>query len=80
MLGFSAGGNLVGHASWGRERRSYPQVQGVDDPRGPDFMIFVYGGGFRKVDEGWSTVGDEWALPADAPPCFFIAAGNDRET
>ena len=19
-------------------------------------------------------------LPADAPPCFFIAAGNDRET
>ena len=43
-------------------------------------MIFVYGGGFRKVDEGWSTVDDEWARPADAPPCFFIAAGNDRET
>ena len=36
VIGFSAGANLVGHASWDRAARTYPQKAGVDDARGPD--------------------------------------------
>ena len=46
VIGFSAGANLVGHASWDRTPRTYAQKDGIDDPRGPDFTLFVYGGGF----------------------------------
>jgi acetyl esterase/lipase len=51
VIGFSAGANLVGHASWDRTVRTYPQKPGVDDPRGPDFTLFVYGGGFLDKED-----------------------------
>ena len=51
LLGFSAGGNLAGHAAWDRGARTYPQNPGLDDPRGPDFIVFVYGGGFLDKDD-----------------------------
>lgn len=76
VLGFSAGANLVGHASWDRTARTYPQKAGVDDPRGPDFTLFVYGGGFLdKEDKTKFRAG--FAVPPDAPPCFFVVAHND---
>jgi len=77
LLGFSAGGNLAGHAAWDRGERTYPQKPELDDPRGPDFVVFVYGGGFldsadkTKFREGFS-------VPADAPPAFFLVAHDDK--
>jgi acetyl esterase/lipase len=77
LLGFSAGGNLAGHAAWDRTARTYPQQPEFDDPRGPDFLIFIYGGGFldpadkTKFREGFS-------VPADSPPAFFLVAHDDK--
>ncbi len=77
ILGFSAGGNLAGHTAWDRGERTYPQKPDVDDPRGPGFLVFVYGGGFldpadkTKFREGFS-------VPADAPPAFFVVAHDDK--
>ena len=76
MIGFSAGANLVGHASWDRTPRTYEQKKGVDDPRGPDFTIFVYGGGFLEKEDK-TKFREGFSVPADAPPCFFVVAHND---
>ena len=76
VIGFSAGANLVGHASWDRTPRTYPQKPGVDDPRGPDFTLFVYGGGFLDKEDK-TKFREGFAVPKDAPPCFFVVAHND---
>ena len=76
VIGFSAGANLVGHASWDRTPRTYEQKPGVDDPRGPDFTIFVYGGGFLEKEDK-TKFREGFSVPADAPPCFFVVAHND---
>lgn len=77
LLGFSAGGNLTGHAAWDRGERSYPQKPDVDDPRGPDFIVFVYGGGFLdQVDKSKFRTG--FSVPKDAPPAFFLVAHDDK--
>jgi acetyl esterase/lipase len=76
VIGFSAGANLVGHASWDRTTRTYTQKPEVDDARGPDFTIFVYGGGFLDKDDK-TKFRDGFNVPKDAPPCFFVVAHND---
>jgi acetyl esterase/lipase len=76
ILGFSAGANLAGHAAWDRGERTYPQDPNLDDPRGPDFLVFVYGGGFLdKADPGKFRPG--FSVPPDAPPAFFVVAHDD---
>ncbi len=69
LLGFSAGANLAGHCAWDRTPRTYPQHGEYDDPRGPDFLIFIYGGGFLDHPD---------AVPPDAPPAFFLVAHDDK--
>ena len=77
LLGFSAGGNLAGHAAWDRTARTYPQKPDLDDPRGPDFLVFIYGGGFLdKEDKTKFRAG--FSVPADAPPAFFCVAHDDK--
>lgn len=77
MLGFSAGANLAGHAAWDRGNRSYPQNPSVDDPRGPDFLIFIYGGGFLDTHDK-SKFRAGFTIPGNAPPAFFLVAHDDR--
>jgi acetyl esterase/lipase len=77
LLGFSAGGNLAGHAAWDRGERTYPQKPELDDPRGPDFLVFVYGGGFLDKDDK-SKFRAGFSVPADAPPAFFLVAHDDK--
>ena len=77
LLGFSAGGNLTGHAAWDRTPRTYPQQAGVDDPRGPDFLIFIYGGGFLDASDK-SKFRPGFSVPADAAPAFFLVAHDDK--
>jgi acetyl esterase/lipase len=77
LLGFSAGANLAGHVAWDRGPRSYHQQPELDDPRGPDFLVFVYGGGFLdKADRSKFREGFE--VPSDAPPAFFVVAHDDK--
>lgn len=76
ILGFSAGANLAGHAAWDRGDRTYPQEPGRDDPRGPDFLVFVYGGGFLDRDTP-AAFRAGFSVPQDAPPAFFICAHDD---
>lgn len=77
LLGFSAGGNLAGHASFDRIERTYPQKPELDGDAKPDFMVMIYGGGFldqtdkTKFRQGFS-------VPADAPPSFFLVAHDDK--
>jgi acetyl esterase/lipase len=77
VIGFSAGGNLIGHTAWDRTPRTYEQKSAFDDPRGPDFAIFVYGGGFLEPEKKLSFR-EGFTVPVDAPPCFFIVAHDDK--
>lgn len=77
LLGFSAGGNLAGHTAWDRGARTYPQKPGLDDPRGPDFLMFIYGGGFLDANDK-TKFREGFSVPADAPPAFFLVAHDDR--
>ena len=77
LLGFSAGGNLAGHAAWDRGARTYPQNPELDDPRGPDFLVFIYGGGFLDKDDKMQFR-EGFSVPADAPPAFFLVAHDDK--
>ena len=64
LLGFSAGGNLLGHAAWDAGER-------------PDFGVMIYGGGFLDaVDKTKFRPGV--AIPPDAPPMFFAVAHDDK--
>ena len=76
ILGFSAGANLAGHASWDRGERGFPQDPDRDDPRGPEFLVFVYGGGFLAKDDP-DAFRPGFTVPADAPPAFFVVAHDD---
>lgn len=77
LLGFSAGANLTGHAAWDRGDRTYPQQPKLDDPRGPDFLVFIYGGGFLDKDNK-SKLRAGFSIPADAPPVFMLVAHDDK--
>jgi hypothetical protein len=79
LLGFSAGANLAGHVSWDRGSRTYPQVPELDDPRGPDFLVFIYGGGFLDEDDK-SKFRTGFSIPADAPPVFMLVAQDAKST
>jgi acetyl esterase/lipase len=77
LLGFSAGGNLLGHAALDRGPRTYAQRADLDDPRGPDFGVMIYGGGFLdKTDK--TRFMDGFSVPKDAPPMFFLVAHDDK--
>lgn len=77
LLGFSAGGNLAGHTAWDRGARTYLQKPELDDARGPDFLVFIYGGGFLDKDDK-TKLRAGFSVPADAPPAFFLVAHDDK--
>ena len=77
ILGFSAGGNLAGHVAWDRTPRTYAPVPALDDSRGPDFLVFVYGGGFLDPADK-TKFRESFTFPADAPPAFFLVAHDDK--
>jgi acetyl esterase/lipase len=76
LLGFSAGANLAGHASWDA-LRTYPQAPDLDDPRGPDFLVFIYGGAFLSKEKP-NEFREGFKISANAPPAFFLVAHDDK--
>jgi acetyl esterase/lipase len=76
MIGFSAGGHLVGSTATNFDKRSYAPVDAVDQVScRPDFGIMAYSGYFKRKDGSLSpTV----RTPADTPPLFFVHASDDK--
>jgi acetyl esterase/lipase len=74
MVGFSAGGHLVGSTCTRFEERTYEPIDDIDKIScRPDFGIMCYSGYF-KVNDGLSpTV----KTPKDTPPLFFVHATDD---
>ncbi len=77
LLGFSAGGNLAGHASFDRIERTYAQKPELDGDAKPDFMVMIYGGGFLDATDK-TKFRPGFSVPADAPPSFFLVAHDDK--
>jgi len=74
MVGFSAGGHLVGSTCTRFEDRTYAPTDDIDKIScRPDFGIMCYSGYF-KVNDGLSpTV----KTPKETPPLFFVHASDD---
>ena len=74
MVGFSAGGHLVGATATNFEKRVYESVDVVDQVScRPDFAVMLYSGYF-KVKEGLSPT---TKAPPSAPPMFIVHATDD---
>jgi len=74
MVGFSAGGHLVGATCTNFEKRSYEAIDDVDRVScRPDFGIMCYSGYFKVGDGLTPTV----KTPKGTPPLFFVHASDD---
>lgn len=74
MVGFSAGGHLVGSTATNFERRTYEPVDEADRIScRPDFGIMAYSGYFKVKDGLSPTV----RTPEKTPPLFFVHASDD---
>src|SRR5262245_37840924 len=74
MIGFSAGGHLVGSTATNFEKRTYDPIDDIDKIScRPDFGIMAYSGYFKVKDGLSPTV----KTPADTPPLFFVHATDD---
>lgn len=67
LLGFSAGGNLLGHAACDRTGGKLET---------PDFGVMIYGGGFLDAKNPYTLKAD-FTVPKDAPPMFLACASDD---
>ncbi len=75
MIGFSAGGHLVGATATNFKKRTYEAVDDIDKVScRPDFGILAYSGYF-KVPEGLSPTVH---TPARTPPLFLVHASDDK--
>jgi acetyl esterase/lipase len=77
VLGFSAGGNLVGHLCCDRGAATYPLNPEFDDERGPDFGIMISAGGFSDRQDPY-RMKEGFSVPEDAPPMFLLVAQDDK--
>ena len=76
MVGFSAGGHLVGATATNFEKRTYEPVDEVDKLScRPDFAVMAYSGyfGFKETAELSPTI----RLAAGTPPLFLVHATDD---
>jgi acetyl esterase/lipase len=76
MVGFSAGGHLVGATATQFARRAYEPIDAVDQVScRPDFGIMAYSGYFFPPAEQRLT--PTVRVVPDAPPVFFVHASDD---
>ncbi len=74
MIGFSAGGHLVGATATNFGKRSYEPIDEIDRIScRPDFGIMLYSGYFKLKDGLSPTI----RVVADAPPLFLVHASDD---
>jgi acetyl esterase/lipase len=81
MVGFSAGGHLVGAAATNFEKRTYDPIDDVDQVScRPDFAVMLYSGYFNpKLDDKSSPyeLSPTIRLAAGTPPVFLVHATDD---
>lgn len=76
MVGFSAGGHLVGATATRFEQRTYAAIDDVDKVScRPDFGVMCYSGYFQVSDDG--ALSPTVRTPATAPPLLFVHATDD---
>jgi acetyl esterase/lipase len=76
MVGFSAGGHLVGATATNYESRTYDAVDDFDQVScRPDFAVMLYSGYFKVV--GKDELSPTIKTPAGAPPMFLVHATDD---
>lgn len=76
MIGFSAGGHLVGAAATNFSQRAYEPSDEVDQVScRPDFGVMAYSGYFVLDDK--QQLSSTVKLVTDAPPLFFVHAADD---
>lgn len=76
MVGFSAGGHLVGAAATNFDKRTYEPIDGIDKVScRPDFAVMLYSGYFKVNDQ--DELSPTIRVTADAPPLFFVHATDD---
>lgn len=77
MVGFSAGGHLVGAVATNFEQRTYEPIDDIDKIScRPDFAVILYSGYF-KVSEPDGLSPTIRVTPA-APPLFIVHATDDK--
>jgi acetyl esterase/lipase len=79
MIGFSAGGHLVGAAATNFDRRAYEPIDEIDRVScRPDFGILLYSGYFKVKDpDGHDALSPTIHTPAGIPPLFFVHNTDD---
>jgi acetyl esterase/lipase len=76
MIGFSAGGHLVGATATNFEHRSYTPIDDIDRIScRPDFGVMLYSG-YLKV-KGKDELSPTLRAAAGAPPLFLVHATDD---
>jgi acetyl esterase/lipase len=74
MVGFSAGGHLVGATCTNFELRSYEGIDEIDQAScRPDFGVMLYSGYFKVKDGLSPTI----RMPSGIPPLFIVHATDD---
>jgi acetyl esterase/lipase len=76
MVGFSAGGHLVGATATNFDKRSYKPIDDVDKVScRPDFAVMLYSGYFKV--KGREELSPTIRLPAGIPPVLLVHASDD---
>lgn len=77
MVGFSAGGHLVGATATNFDRRAYEAADDIDKLScRPDFAVMLYSGYFRVPGEK-DDLSPTIRTPVDIPPLLLVHAGDD---
>ena len=76
MVGFSAGGHLVGATATSFDKRTYDAIDAVDQVScRPDFGIMAYSGYLKQKDK--DEVSADLHLSKQTPPLFLVHATDD---
>lgn len=76
MVGFSAGGHLVGATATNFDKRTYEPIDDIDKIScRPDFAIMLYSGYFKVKDR--DELSPTIRTPAGIPPLFLVHATDD---
>lgn len=77
MVGFSAGGHLVGATATNFDKRSYTPIDDVDKIScRPDFGIMLYSGYLHVKDK--DEVAADLRVSAETPPIMLVHASDDK--
>jgi acetyl esterase/lipase len=77
IIGFSAGGQLMGHLCNDCEKRAYDPVDEADQAScRPDFAMGIYPGVIVPTDQK-KTVRPELTVTSNTPPTFLVQAEDD---